>query len=167
MILKRSSRLSSVSLAPYRAPFVPPYKPREVWFGGLFRCCRFYVIFKLIHFISTWWIRLRESLCIAPVERQFYAGKQASDQSDRTFNTLSFKHSGYVGASLVLELSRFFMIQSSWFSIFWFFWPNDSFFDMTLMELFVAYEPTNNIGALLKCFWDLDFWPDSPYIWPK
>ena len=35
MILKRSSRLSSVSLAPYRAPFVPPYKPREVWFKGL------------------------------------------------------------------------------------------------------------------------------------
>ena len=33
--------------------------------------------------------------------------------SDRTFNTLSFKHSGYVGASLVLGLSRFFMIQTS------------------------------------------------------
>ena len=82
---------------------------------------------------------------------------------DRTFHALSFKHSGYVGASLVLELSRFFMILSSWFSIFWFFWPNDSFFDMALMEFFVAYEPINNIGALLKCFWDLDFWPDSPY----
>ena len=36
-------------------------------------------------------------------------------------------------------------------------------FDMTLMELFVASEPTNNIGALLKCFWDLDFWLESPY----
>ena len=32
------------------------------------------------------------------------------------------------------------------------------------MELFVAYEPINIISALLKRFWDLDFWPESPYF---
>ena len=48
------------------------------------------------------------------------------------------------------------------FQFFWFFWPNDSFFDMALMEFFVAYEPINDIGALLKRFWYLDFWLESP-----
>ena len=50
--------------------------------------------------------------------------------------------------------------MTSWFSSFLIFLTKWLIFRYD----FVAYEPINNIGALLKRFWDLDFWLESPYL---
>ena len=81
----------------------------------------------------------------------------------RTFYAVSFRQSGYVGASPVLESSWFFMILTSWFSSFLIFLTKWLIFRYGPNGTFRCLSTNNTIGAFLKRFWDLDFWLESPY----